>query len=320
MSPLRLLFFVLCLLLTASRPLPAAPAPATTAKTSPPAKAEAATGCTAKGCHPAMATGASRHPLKKKCADCHQPRQDRKHPAVKKNAFTLAAAPCLPCHKLVLDQDHLHPPAAAGDCLACHRYHAASPGLLIKDTPQALCRTCHPPVVAKDDTFLHGPIKKGACDLCHRPHGSSYPNLLRANFSKAYENDYNDEQYALCFRCHKIDLLLHPKTSYNTDFRDGKTNLHYVHVNRESAGRSCKLCHETHAGRLPKLMAETVSYGAWSMPLNFEKTAAEDHRQRLGARWKAGREQSPQTGSSRRFPCPRKTGRGRSRGPGPPAQ
>jgi len=229
-------------------------------------------GCVTEGCHRPYAEGLSRHPADGACQDCHHPREKEAHPGGASPAFRLAESPCLGCHDSVLDQETLHPPAAAADCLICHNYHGEAPMLLAAENAQSLCRACHQPVVREDDTFIHGPVSLGNCNLCHRAHGSRYPNLLRANFSRDYENDYNDDVYALCFRCHKIDLLLHPKTSYNTNFRDGKNNLHYLHVNRESAGRSCKLCHEIHAGRRPKLMADTVSYGAWAMPVNFEKT------------------------------------------------
>ena len=58
-----------------------------------------------------------------------------------------------------------------------------------------------------------------------------------------------------------------------TDFRNGKLNLHFVHVNREK-GRSCKACHEVHAGNQEKHIAFEVPYGKsnWMLPIKYTKT------------------------------------------------
>jgi len=52
------------------------------------------------------------------------------------------------------------------------------------------------------------------------------------------------------------DLALARSTLTATGFRDGDVNLHYVHVNREKKGRSCRACHDIHAGNDNKLMRE----------------------------------------------------------------
>ena len=43
-----------------------------------------------------------------------------------------------------------------------------------------------------------------------------------------------------------------------TGFRDGDVNLHYLHVNREEKGRTCRTCHEMHGSDLPNHMASGV--------------------------------------------------------------
>jgi len=43
-------------------------------------------------------------------------------------------------------------------------------------------------------------------------------------------------------------------------------------VNDKVKGRSCKLCHELHGSAKPKMMAVSVPFGTWSLPLKFVKT------------------------------------------------
>jgi len=78
--------------------------------------------------------------------------------------------------------------------------------------------------------------------------------------------------YAHCFRCHNQDIVLVPETDRLTEFRDGRRNLHYLHVNRKPKGRTCRTCHETHASHQQRHIAEKVPFGRWSYPLKYEKT------------------------------------------------
>lgn len=225
-------------------------------------------------CHNALRNDTHLAPEKKEsCTNCHKAKS-LPHPQKNSPTFTISNEPCLTCHPQVVDYALLHAPVAAGECSACHNPHSKAKSKYIKETGTLICSSCHPPVFAEGDTVFHGEINQGTnkCQACHTQHGSQYPRLLRGNYSTDYFNDYQSSAYELCFRCHKIDLLLHPKTSYNTNFRDGKNNLHYVHVNRALKGRACKFCHEVHSGTLPKLMANTVHFGEWSMPINFVQT------------------------------------------------
>lgn len=230
-----------------------------------------AASCATSQCHSGLM--AQNHAVPKghdTCNHCHiNDSPTEKHPKIGGKSFVLAKDSCAECHPTTMDYDYLHPPVAAGDCQACHTFHSTTPSLLKKDNEQELCYTCHQPVTKQGDTMLHGDVAKQKCTSCHTPHGSFFKNLLTGSYSTDFFNDYDDKQYALCFQCHKIDLLLHPYTSYNTNFRDGKKNLHYVHVNRATRGRACKLCHEIHASTQPKLMAEAVTFGEWVMPVHF---------------------------------------------------
>lgn len=264
MNHKRALFSGLALLLLAAirlSPAQAVPEP----------DSDANAGCTASQCHPTRTPkeGASAK-AHGDCQHCHiEEGKSEGHPNVGGKTFTLAPGGCLECHAKVVDYDYLHPPVAAGDCLACHTFHAARPSLLADTQGKPLCHTCHPAVVGPEDTHLHGDVGEGKCLSCHTAHGSFFKHLFPAPYSTDFFNDFDEKQYALCFQCHKIDLLLYPTTSYNTKFRDGKKNLHYTHVNRTNRGRACKLCHAPHASRQPKLMNETISFGDWEMPLNF---------------------------------------------------
>ena len=227
--------------------------------------------CVTGECHPKMVNQGKSHPKGKGCDFCHTP-NNLSHPDTNGNEFTLSENPCIECHGQIVEYAYLHPPVAAGDCMACHAAHDNGIPNFLKKQDQKICYTCHRPVVKPEDTVLHGDIAQGKCNSCHTVHGSFYPNLLRDYYSTAFFNDYDEKHYKLCFRCHKIDLLLHPRTSYNTKFRDSTKNLHFTHVNRLSNGRSCKLCHIIHAGTIPKMMAGTVTFGNWQMPVNFTLT------------------------------------------------
>jgi predicted CXXCH cytochrome family protein len=120
-------------------------------------------------------------------------------------------------------------------------------------------------------TVLHGPIADGKCTPCHEPHGGPNAKLLVREFPVTPYVPYTDQEYALCFGCHKRDLVQYADTSFATGFRDGERNLHFVHVNQPK-GRNCVLCHDVHGGTSPKLIAASVPFGKWSLPIKFVKT------------------------------------------------
>jgi hypothetical protein len=61
-------------------------------------------------------------------------------------------------------------------------------------------------------------------------------------------------------------------TDTDTDFRNGRLNLHYLHVNQENGGQTCRACHSAHAGNQPKLIRDQAPSGSWSIPLQFKKS------------------------------------------------
>ncbi|MFC1781938.1 hypothetical protein ACFLZ8_06730, partial [Planctomycetota bacterium] len=76
----------------------------------------------------------------------------------------------------------------------------------------------------------------------------------------------------LCFGCHEKTLVQTSTTEDLTDFRNGNQNMHFLHVNKESRGRTCRACHQTHASNQLKHIRESVPYGGWDLPINFSKT------------------------------------------------
>lgn len=215
--------------------------------------------------HPAILGG---------CTSCHNP-----HGSPFKKFFALDGSNlCFQCHpaigELISKAKSLHAPIMTEKaCVSCHMAHASEgEKLLSKKIEKDLCLDCHKGLIKKKYTVLHGPINEGKCSPCHNPHSSFYEKLL----VKGYRTDdyvaYSDKEYELCFTCHNRELLRFPETSFATGFRDGDKNLHFIHVNRKDKGRNCKLCHVIHGGSLPKLIAESVSFGKWQLPIKFIKT------------------------------------------------
>jgi predicted CXXCH cytochrome family protein len=204
------------------------------------------------------------------CTSCHSP-----HGAAQAK---LLAEPspglCFRCHDDVAQQVKAPVAHAAIDdgCGSCHAAHAADQPKLLRQPEKESCLGCHPDVVTPAMTVLHGPIREGQCTACHAPHGAGEPKLLVKGFPVAAYVPYDDREFELCFSCHDRDLLQYRDTSFATGFRNGEKNLHYVHVHTPK-GRSCKLCHELHGADNPSLIAASVPFGQWRLPLKFVKTA-----------------------------------------------
>ena len=205
---------------------------------------------------------------------------------------------CLKCHPKVQEQlaaaKHVHGAVTGegegGNCASCHDPHASNQPDELKARTDKVCLTCHEkaikteggggrtiaamgPVLASKN--LHGPVQAGACSECHLPHAGDQPNLLKAYFPDTFYAKFDINNYALCFSCHNPQMVLRPKTENLTNFRDGDRNLHYVHVNRDDKGRTCKTCHDVHGSDLPKHMAASVPFEGsdWPMPIQYEPNA-----------------------------------------------
>ncbi len=49
-------------------------------------------------------------------------------------------------------------------------------------------------------------------------------------------------------------------------------NLHSVHVNQESKGRTCRACHEIHSIDREKKIRDSVPFGDWMFQTAYTKT------------------------------------------------
>jgi len=223
-------------------------------------------------------------PVKQSCVMCHNPHGSGN------SAMLSASVPalCANCHpnEVSLGQRAVtkhSPMTGKKQCLTCHDVHAADqPKLLVKQQ-RALCLGCHDAVrrtktgaVKNMKAFLekhkngHGPVRENNCASCHNPHGSDYWRLLVKYYPPEFYTSYSDGKYALCFTCHDKAAFTKRITDEKTDFRDDKKNLHFVHVNKRSKGRTCRTCHEVHAdNNRPHHVSDRVKFNDWEMPINF---------------------------------------------------
>ncbi len=213
------------------------------------------------------------------CTECHNAHSSN-HPNM---LFAAEDKFCMECHKDMtpdfaakLEQVTVgHEPVQEGRCGECHDAHASAHSSLLKASSEEICFICHKEMGAqvKASEYQHGPVEGGDCGSCHLTHGATQPNLLTKYFPDEFYVSYDEENYALCFDCHSSDIAKKARTDDMTGFRNGDRNLHYVHVNKERKGRSCKACHEIHAGSQRKHIREEVPYGKmWSYPIKYTKT------------------------------------------------
>jgi predicted CXXCH cytochrome family protein len=226
-------------------------------------------------------------PAKNDCIGCHNPHGAADPRMLKAEVPEL----CYGCHedikRIAETSPHRHSAVTEkGGCLHCHTPHASTVQFVLKGAPISLCTSCHDqpltgqdgkPIASfteeiKDKKSLHGPVAQKDCGGCHTTHGSEHFRLLVKDYPKSFYAPFDTKNYALCFSCHPESLVLTQETAELTDFRNGNLNLHYVHVNKERLGRTCRSCHATHASDLPKHVRESVPYGAWTLPIQFEKT------------------------------------------------
>ncbi len=186
---------------------------------------------------------------------------------------------CYRCHTKM--KEHIessavqHTAVKKDPCTACHTPHSSNFPRQLRAGTKDICFTCHTDLAAKikNSKYLHGPVKQNDCYACHDPHGSNYTKVLKKPFPAQFYIPYRTENYALCFDCHNKDIALNEFTTKLTDFRNGDWNLHFLHVNKDPKGRSCKACHEVHAGNQKKHIRKEVPFGKiWKLPINYTKT------------------------------------------------
>ena len=224
-------------------------------------------------------------PAEDDCTDCHNPHSGpypNMLPAEKREL-------CRECHDDIVEEAELaevdHSTVLSGEeCLHCHSPHGSDHAPTLKQAAVDLCLDCHDDAVESNGSKLtdmkhllaqnsewHEPITEDGCHECHNPHGSDNFRLLRKAFPEKFYAGFDRRIYALCFSCHERRLVTAESTRTLTEFRDGDRNLHFLHVNRAKKGRTCRACHDLHATTGPLLVRETVPFGKWQMPIQFEK-------------------------------------------------
>lgn len=221
------------------------------------------------------------------CGNCHDPHASPYPMQIRQPPLEL----CTSCHEPVktaaLEAKFPHEVVVEGDaCLYCHTAHGGDMAALMRDKPVNFCLSCHTDDMRDDDGKLlvegvadmldpnkvkHGPVTDGMCGGCHNVHGSEYVSLLAKPYPEKFYAPFNVDNYELCFSCHDNQLVLTEQARGLTNFRNGDTNLHFVHVNKEK-GRTCRSCHSTHASKFDVHIRESVPFGNWSLPINYSKT------------------------------------------------
>jgi predicted CXXCH cytochrome family protein len=225
----------------------------------------------------------------KDCTACHLPHASEQKMMLKTDTTDL----CLDCHsqirELIATAVTKHDAVSTGEaCHNCHDPHGSDFTSLLLNNMVAVCLTCHDrkieleggqtlenmAAVLASGKSLHGPIAEDNCVACHQIHGGSNFRLLVKAYPPEFYAPFQEKRYALCFVCHEGDLVRDAKTTSLTDFRNGDVNMHYLHVNKKTKGRTCRACHETHASDKAKHIRDAVPFGSggWELPINFEKT------------------------------------------------
>ncbi len=239
----------------------------------------------------AIATGAVVHgPVASGCTGCHDPHNALAGKGLQKPS----PAVCTTCHahfaKTLSAMAERHPLLLKDKgCRRCHEPHAAANKGMLRDKPRQLCLSCHDKeikgsggrvieslsIIAKNgdkDLHLHGPLASGECSGCHEPHGNHEPRFLLKAYPGTFYSPYSSKAYSLCFSCHKAALAEEKATTSATKFRNGKQNLHFVHVNKARKGRTCGACHSPHVSKSRHFLRESISFGAWKLPIGFVET------------------------------------------------
>lgn len=245
------------------------------------------------GCHSEMQDSIGKYsekhaPVADGCLLCHLP-----HGGDSKKFLSDAPRElCGGCHDDVTEKmdDSAHSHSKAGGeraCLACHDAHGSDHAGMLAAQQDKLCGTCHGKPIEKQNGTVspvsaqlaarpvkHGPVAEGECAICHTPHGSDARGMVSGAYPDSFYAPWDEDVYELCFMCHDAEAFEQAETEDATAFRDGARNLHYLHVHKDRKGRTCRACHEVHAGERPKLIAESVRFGKWDLPIGF--TASEE--------------------------------------------
>lgn len=229
-------------------------------------------------------------PARTDCISCHNPH----NAAFPKLLLLEPRALCVSCHEKI---GKLHDSAkvphkaltTGKQCSNCHNPHGSTVEKLLIQLPFDLCVNCHSVDTMKDangkklqnikawllnNPKQHGPVASKDCNDCHEPHGGDLFRLINQDYPPEFYAPYDAKNYGLCFGCHREKAFSTAQTTTLTSFRNGATNLHYLHLQQSGRGRTCRACHEVHAAKQDHLIRDGVPYGSggWILKLNYKKT------------------------------------------------
>ncbi|QNN24304.1 tetratricopeptide repeat protein [Planctomycetales bacterium ZRK34] len=225
--------------------------------------------------------------LKEGCEKCHDVHGSNHPMALVQPLDRL----CHQCHEKLVTQaqaaTHRHDVVfEERACVTCHTPHGGDLAKLLAEPSTKTCLSCHgEPIMDGDkvlvagmaelnnpDLFKHGPLREDSCSGCHQPHGGDLDHMLVKPYVFSLRQTFEPEHYALCFVCHEQQGIQERTTASATKFRNGETNLHYLHVTQGKRGRNCFACHNAHVSHNPKNVKSEVQYGAWAFSMNFTAT------------------------------------------------
>ena len=184
------------------------------------------------------------------CTDCHQVHS----PSDKVRNKRTQSDVCFTCHKeqrAQINRPSHHPiPEGKMGCSDCHNAHgSAGPKLLVRDSVNATCYTCH---MEKRGPFVHNhePVSED-CGNCHNPHGTTAENMLKVR------------PPFLCHQCHTPHGGFIPQLkgaqvtgnlpSSNAGYGKGTINV--------TQGRACLNCHtQVHGSNNPAVTNPTPQF------------------------------------------------------------
>ena len=173
----------------------------------------------------------------------------------------VSGKPCYKCHASKVKAPFVHPWLADKVCTPCHSVtagnHQSDPTLYaVKDKSSKICYECHDNKTK--ETSVHPPIQENDCLGCHAPHAANFRFQLGAPVQK------------LCFECHDLSLVTEKETAKN-GFRDGTSNLHYLHAGEKNA-IPCLSCHDVHASSQLHLMRPKGTNGKEAVTIAYTTT------------------------------------------------
>ena len=227
---------------------------------------------------------------KESCSNCHNAHNAREKKLLLADTRTL----CLGCHDKVKKEIEsgkvVHNAINTGaKCGSCHNPHASNVEKLLVKLPFDLCVSCHSTDDLEDNKGKklinfkklldenpnqHAPVASKDCSACHKPHASDNFRLLTLDYPAAFYAPFDVKNYELCFDCHNDQVVAQATTTKLTRFRDGDRNLHFLHVNKEDRGRTCRACHDVHASKQAHHIRESVPYGpkGWMLKVGYTQT------------------------------------------------